>query len=414
MLRAVSPGRERTTKAAGLQRLALLVLGALLLILFVGVAISEGIGDPSIPSGDVALVEEADDSGKISQQDFAHAMVLAAAQRGIEVPKPAEDEYETVQGMAMTSLFESAWIQGQAAEMGIEVSDAVVARELRKVKKESFQTKAAFQKFLNESKFSDEDVDERIELQLLSTKVQEHLNEEGREPSQGEIESYYEATKTTFTTRASWDIRMIRSEDRAEVERALARLEESHNPKDWSKVAKEFSEDAATKDRGGLQTGVSDYYLEESIDPSVLDAAEGELVGPFKTSTGYVALEVQSFSPEGFEDLESVESTIRSQLGEEIAQEDFDSFVADFNAKWRSRTFCADGYVVEECSNFVPSGRPETAPAACYEADPEGGRPEDCPAPIPQLIPALPGTVTPLAPKGTAMAQRPFVRKKAE
>ena len=37
------------------------VLAALLVVLFVGVAIAQGIGNPSVPSGDVAVVEDAPD-----------------------------------------------------------------------------------------------------------------------------------------------------------------------------------------------------------------------------------------------------------------------------------------------------------------------------------------------------------------
>jgi parvulin-like peptidyl-prolyl isomerase len=398
------------TEEAKARRLGLLVFGASFLILFAIVAITEGLGDPSIPSGDVVLVENVPgDAGKISQEDFDHALVLATAQAGEDKPpKPGDPKYEDIRDAAVTSLLEAAWFEGQAAEMGIEVSDAKVARELKKVKKETFQSQAEFQKFLMESKFTDEDVDERLKLQLLSTEIQEQLNEEQREPSQGEIESYYEAVKATiFATPASRDIRLIRNEDRAKVVRALSQLEESHTPKDWSEVAEEFSEDTATKGRGGLQEGVTDRYLEETIGASALNAAEGELMGPLKTPTGYVAFEVESINPESIEDLESVESTIESQLSEQIGQEDFDAFVADFEVKWRSRTFCAEGFVVEQCANSTLSGHPDTAPSACYEADPKGGRPEACLAPVFQLVPAVPGTVTPIEPKGKQLAQRP-------
>jgi hypothetical protein len=63
--------------------------------------------------------------------------------------------------------------------------------------------------------------------------------------------------------------------------------------------------------------------------------------------------------------------------------------------------------VTGNCENFESDGHPSTAPPACYEADPEGGPPEACPAPVFQLVPAQPGTVTPLAPRGTPLAQRP-------
>jgi hypothetical protein len=63
--------------------------------------------------------------------------------------------------------------------------------------------------------------------------------------------------------------------------------------------------------------------------------------------------------------------------------------------------------VTERCADYKGSGHPSTAPATCYEAHPKGGLPEACPAPVFQLIPALPGSVTPLEPKGKPLAQRP-------
>src|SRR5271170_7138109 len=47
----------RSSGSAPLQRLGLLVFGAVFVLLFAGFAIAQGIGHPSIPVGDVALVE---------------------------------------------------------------------------------------------------------------------------------------------------------------------------------------------------------------------------------------------------------------------------------------------------------------------------------------------------------------------
>jgi hypothetical protein len=77
------------------------------------------------------------------------------------------------------------------------------------------------------------------------------------------------------------------------------------------------------------------------------------------------------------------------------------------------RTFCASDYVVERCANFERSPHPSAAPAGCYEANPKGGLPEACPAPVFQAIPALPGTVTPLEPQGKALPQRPLPKEEA-
>ena len=50
---------KRAKDPAALRRLAILVFAALFIVLFVVVAVAEGIGDPSIPDGDIAVIEDA-------------------------------------------------------------------------------------------------------------------------------------------------------------------------------------------------------------------------------------------------------------------------------------------------------------------------------------------------------------------
>ncbi len=293
--------------------------------------------------------------------------------------------------------------------MGITVTDQENEKELEKIKKENFPTEAQFQAFLKESKFTSEDVDQRVEFTIISKELQEKLKEDPPTPSDSEVEAYYEAAKATqFTQPPSRDVRLIVNKDQKKAEQALAQLEEANTAKDWAKAAKEFSEDPTTKEKGGLQKAVAEGTLEEPVDAAVFEGVEGQLEGPLESPNGFTIFEVQNSSPESVEELKAVEGQIKSQLGQQLEQEDFNEFVADFNTRWLSRTFCAPDYMTERCANFESDGHPATAPAACYESDPDGGRPEACPAPVFQLVPAQPGTVTPLAPQGNPLAQRPI------
>jgi hypothetical protein len=116
---------------------------------------------------------------------------------------------------------------------------------------------------------------------------------------------------------------------------------------------------------------------------------------------------VQNAIPESVQELKAVESQIQSTLAQQAEQEYIATFVENFGTKWTQRTFCASDYVTERCANYKGSGHPATASEACYEANPKNGLPEACPAVVNQLVPALPGTVTPLEPKGKPLAQRP-------
>jgi parvulin-like peptidyl-prolyl isomerase len=327
--------RASATRSSGfapLQRLALLVGGVLLVGLFVGFAIAQGIGNPGIPSGDIALVEGVpSEIGHVSEAKYKLSLLQAAAQSGQRaIPRKGERQYEELQKAALGNLFDTIWIKGEAEELGIAVTSKQVAAQLAEIKKQNFRTEADYRRFLKTSHFTQADVNERVELQLLSTQIQQRITTEAPRPSKEQIEQYYETAKATqFTTPAV---------------RATRRTKTS----------------PATKAR-----------------------------------------------PARVEPLSAVESQIEAQLAQQAQQEAFAAFVADFSAKWQSRTFCAAGYVIERCANYKGAAHPATAPPACYEANPRGRAPEACPAPVQQLAPARPGTVTLLTPKGQQLPQRP-------
>lgn len=400
------------SKSAGRQRLALVIFGVLFVALFAGFAIAEGIGDPSIPSGDIAVVEEVpEDIGTVSQEEFDHALLQAAVQAGLKkAPEPADKKYEEVKDAALGELLDAIWIQGQGEEMGIEVTPKQIATELEQIKQQNFSNDAAFQKFLKESHFTAEDVDKRVRLQILSTQIQQKLTSGAAPASDSEVEDYYNAAKSTqFTQPASRDIRAIVNKDEKKVEEAKAALEKDDSDKNWKAVAKKYSEDPFTKTTGGLQAGVTEEggRFPKEVEVAMFKAPLLKIEGPIEGTSGLYIFEVEKETAEKVQELKEVKSQISTQLTQQAQQTSFSEFVSNYQSKWTSRTFCAEGFVMERCANYVGSGHPSTAPPACYEADPKGGRPADCPAPVLAASPALPGSTTILTPQGERLPQRP-------
>jgi foldase protein PrsA len=407
--RGESGAAGRSSGPAPLQRLGLLVFGIAFVVLFVAVAIAEGVGHPSIPSGDVVLVQDVpSDIGHVSEADFKHALVLTAAQGSLKkVPKPGEPKYDELKEATVKSLLEPIWLQGLASEQGIEVTDQEIAAELKKIKKESFKSPAEFKKFLKESHFTPADVNERVKVQILSKKLQEQLKENVPKPSEDEVKNYYEAAKATqFTQKASRDIRVVVNKDRKKAEEARDALSKDDSAKNWKKVAKKYSEESITKASGGLKKGVTEEAVKEPLAAAYFSAPEGKVEGPIKAEGKYTVFEVVHSTAESVQDLKTVESQVQATLAQRLEQEYFEDFVSNFTNEWTARTFCASGYVIERCANYKSNGHSAEADPACYEAHPKKA-PEACPAPVLQAKPALPGTVTPLEPKGKPLAQRP-------
>lgn len=393
-----------------MQRLTLLGFAALLILLFLIFAVAQGIGHPSVPSGAVAVIEDApDDLGTVTEAEFQHALAqVAAEEKGAPVPKPGDKKYEELKEKALGNVLDSIWIRGQAAEMGIAVTQKEIADELKKLKDKAFKTEQQYKEFLKEAKFTEEDVNTRVTIQMLSEQIQTQVTEEAPIPSNREIEVYYEAAKSSqYTTPESRDIRVIKNKDKAKVEEAKAALEKDDSDKSWGKVAKKYSTDT-TKSTGGLQSAVTDGggVLGEPLEAEVFAAPQGELVGPLKDGQTYTVFEVMKITPEKVQSLDEAKPQISEQLAEQAKQQTFAAFVQNYGNRWSSRTFCAADFTIPRCGNYTPSGRSPEAEEACFEADPKKPA-EACPAPVGSVKPAVPGTVSPLNPEGQKLPQRP-------
>ena len=409
-------GGGKASKPAAARRLGLLVFGLAFVALFAIVAFAVGVGHPSVPSGDAALVQDTPgDIGKVPIAKVEHAIELAAAQAGEKTtPKPGDPKYEELKEAAVGSVLEGIWIQGLAAQWDIHKTEKEVAAEVKKVKEESFKSEAEFQKFLKESHFTPADVNEKVLIQVLSKEIQEQLKGKAPTPSQSEIEAYYEAAKDTqFTQKPSSDVRLIVNKDLKKAEEAKEALAKDNSAKNWATVAKKYSEDPTTKESGGLKKGLQEGVAEEPLNAAIFSTPEGQIEGPINAQGAYNVFEVVNSTPESVQELKAVESQIKSTLAQRAEQEYFANFVAGFQVEWTQRSFCASGFTTERCANFKGTGHAATAPKGCYEASPKGGLPEACPAPVSQLVPAMPGTVTPLEPTGKPLAQRPIPKVEA-
>jgi foldase protein PrsA len=398
------------SRKLGRQRLALLAFAALFVALFVGFAIADGLGQPSVPSGDVAIVQNVPaDVSSISEADFKAALLRQAAQGGLKKPpKPGEKKYEELKSAALGELLDAIWIQGEAEELGISATPKQIATELAQIKKQNFKTKAEYQKFLKTSHFTRADVLARVKLQLLSTQIQERISKEAPAPSSSEVADYYAAAKgSQYTTPETRDVRIVINKDKAKAEQAKSLLDKDDSAASWKKVAAKYSSDPTTKSKGGLQAGISEEALKEPLKAAIFGGPTGQVEGPVNYEGNYFVLEVEKLNPEKVQTLDEVSSQIKSQLTQQASQEIFSEFVSAYQSKWQSRTYCAADFVIERCANFVGSGHPASAPPACYEANPKGSTPTECPAPVAQTSPARPGTTTILKPQGERLPQRP-------
>jgi foldase protein PrsA len=408
-----SPSRRR---AAGRQRLWLVAFAAVLVALFVIFAVAQGIGATTVPSGDAAIVKSVPSGeGTVSEADLkrttAQQIASATSESKEKAPKPGTKKYEERQQAALTELLQEIWVKGQAEEMNISATSKQIEESLAEIKKQNFPTEAAFKEFLKKSHFTREDVNARVELQVLSSEIEERVKTEAEPASASEIQAYYDTEKATqFTTPASRDVRIIVNKNKAKVEAANELLEGDQSPKTWKEAASKYSLDPTTKSSGGLQKGVTEEFVSGPLKAAIFDAPTGQLSGVIEYEKNFLLVEPVKINPEKIKTLAEVRSQISQTLSQQKQEESFQEFVGEFQKKWTSRTFCAEAFANESCSNFPPSKALEKsreAYKACFEANPKTPA-KECPAAVTMTTPALPGTVTSTEPKGKQLVQRPL------
>jgi parvulin-like peptidyl-prolyl isomerase len=401
-------------RAGGRQRLWLIVFGAIFVAIFVIFAVAQGIGATSVPSGDAAIVKGVpSESGTVSEAEVKRAtaqqIAAASSESKAKAPKPGSKKFEELREAAFGELLDYIWIRGEAEEMNISVTAKQIEEELKTIKKQNFPTAKAYDEFLKKSHFTQADVDRRVELQVLSTEIQEQVKGGTAPATASEIEAYYEAEKATqFTTPASRDVRVIVNKDESKVEAAKKELEAGNQSvATWKKVASKYSSDPTTKTNGGLQKAITEEFVKGDLKKAIFDSATGELAGPVEFEKNFLLIEPVKLNPEKVKTLAEVKPEISQTLTQKKQEEFFSEFVLEYQSKWTSRTSCASGFTANErCSNFKGSGHPATAAPACYEANPKAPA-KECPAPVVMNTPAIPGSVTESESKGERLVQRP-------
>ncbi|HSI80763.1 MAG TPA: peptidyl-prolyl cis-trans isomerase [Solirubrobacterales bacterium] len=368
---------------------ALIALGALVVALFAIVAVAQGIGDPSPSGEEIAVVEDAEDGNSVAvtQEQLDAELEVVATRQGLEgVPAEDDPQFETIRDAAFGDLLLVVWVRGEAEDRGIEVTEQEVDDELGQIKEQQFNgNEQRFQRFLEESGFTEESARERLELQLLSNAIQEDVIPAEPAVDEAQIEEYFEANPEQFQQPESRNVRVIQTANEEDAQEALSRLEEDDSQRSWRRVARDLSTDPATQDVGGLRQGVIEGQNEQALDEQIFSAPEGELVGPFQGEAGHYVISVEQITPAQSITLEEARDQIRQTIAGQESQQVAQDFQTEFLEKWRSRTFCAEGYRIDRCANAEPP------PPACPE---EAAEAQGCPAPVPSIRPIDPGTAS--------------------
>jgi peptidyl-prolyl cis-trans isomerase C len=254
------------------------------------------------------------------------------------VPKD-DPQYQATVQQIMPQLVSVEIAKAYAQEHNITVSDKEIDQELTKLKQQvgdqarssgqDLSNQEAYEQALKQNNITEEQLREDLRENILPVqRVQERVAGDG-EPSEDEIQNYYEKKKEAqFTTPEQRCVRHILF-NKDQKEKAEDVKQQLENGGDFTKLAKENSQDPGSAENGGdLGCFGKDETVPE-FEQAAFGAEQGEIVGPVKTEFGYHILQVTDVKPEQTRSLQEVESQIRSQLATEEQSEAFSKWIEE-------------------------------------------------------------------------------------
>jgi foldase protein PrsA len=260
-----------------------------------------------------------------------------------------EQQYKTFKQEVMSFLLSSQWVLGEAAEMGVHVSDAEVHKQFLKIKTQQFPRAAEFEKFVASSGQSVSDLLLRVKLNMLSAKIQAKIAKQKAKVSDADIEKYYNQHKEQFGTVEKRNANLILTKTEAAAKAAKKEIESG---KSFASVASRVSTDAVSKTHGGATTGIVKGQEAINLEMPLFAAKMHVLGGPVKTAFGFYLYEVTGITPGTQQPLAQAKPTIKAQLTATKNQEALSSFVKEFKKRWQGRTDCRSEYVVADCKQY--------------------------------------------------------------
>jgi foldase protein PrsA len=354
--------------------------------------VAVGVGCGGVPGNAVAEV----DGTSIDKDAFNHWMNVAVktngqpnatvpdspdftkciAEKKKTAPKPAKgqpkttddqykdqckQEYDALREQVMQLLTSFQWIEGEAKEQGIKVSDAEVKKSFEEQKKQSFPKEADYQKFLKQYDQTEEDILQRVKLDLLSNKIRDKIVKGKDKVTDAQIQEFYDKNKTRFAQPERRDLRIVLTKGVDKAKAAKAALERGDS---WKVVAKKYSIDQASKAQGGKLPAQAQGTLEKSLDEAVFKAKKGVISGPVKTQFGYYVFVVEKIQKAKQQTLDQAKATIKQTLASQNQQKALDKFVTDFQKKWKNRTTCRDEYMTQVCKGAKATPTPTPSAGA--------------------------------------------------
>ncbi len=276
--------------------------------------------------------------------------------------------FTSLSSQVMDFLIKAYWYQADAHKLGINVTDAQVQTALAAAKKGQFSTATQFNTFLSSTGQTLQDVTYRVRIQQIYTKL---LAKHPTTVTPAQISAYYQSHISQFGTPELRNMKIVLTKTQAQANTALKALKSG---KSWASVAKKYSIDPTTKNKGGVLPNVTKGQQDAALSAAAFSAAPNKLLGPIKGQFGYYVLEVTKITPAKTRSIAQSTTLIRQQLISQLQTAAQTAVNAQAKKAWLGKTHCKGLYAMADCSGYkAPASASSSAAAGATGASGAAG-----------------------------------------
>src|SRR4051794_15608849 len=279
----------------------------------------------SLGSDDVAVVG----GQQITKAQFQQLMARAKKSYDTQkraFPKAGSTEYEQLKGQAITFLVQQAEVEEQAKDLGVDVSDSRVDKEIARYKKQFYGgSDARYEKAVKQQGLTDEQARDAIRQQLVSQAVFKKITGDVK-VSDSDIKDYYNTHKSQYVQPQTRDVRHILVPKKALADSLYAQLKSGAN---FAKLAKQYSKDPGSAANGGKLT-VSKGQTVPEFDKTAFSLKTGQISQPVHTQYGYHIIQALSaVKSASTTSIAKVRASIRQQLEQQRKNDEITKWLQD-------------------------------------------------------------------------------------
>jgi parvulin-like peptidyl-prolyl isomerase len=304
-------------------------------------------GEAEQESGEPVIIPDPQDNYKGCIATVRADIPSLAKTKTATILSDCKQLFTSYSSQVMDFLIKAYWYQAEAHKQGVDLTDAQVATALAKAKKSEFKTASAYTAFLSESGQTTADITYRVRVNQVFEKL---VNKHKKAVTNADVTAYYNAHKSTYGTPERRNLKIVLAKTPATAAAAEKALKSG---KSWTVVAKQYSTDPTTKDKGGVLTDVTKGQEEAALSDAAFSAPVNKLEGPIKTTFGYYLVEVTKIIPATQKSLADVQSTVKSTLTSQASSAAQKTVEAAAEKSFKPRTFCKKTYAMADCSNYV-------------------------------------------------------------